>query len=643
MFVFDSALKKGLCWIVKLFVSYRSMNTSENLLWGHIKEFRRKFYVNRIIRGTIGLFLIISSMFFISITGEGLLGFSSGVRTVIFYLLGATFVGVTGYAIAWPTAKLLNLSKPLSDTQIANLIRRHFPDIDDKLLNLLELRTFSSASENALLAAAIQKKTEELAPIPFARAINLKVNWKLARYLAIPVLLFLLLGVVMPDVLTNGTTRLLNYNQEFIPPPPFQIIVENHPDELIAGQDFKLTAKVDGNELPNDLYLYIKKASESQFVHYPMDQLRTDEFAFEFNDIKENFNYKIGNEEVTSEMYGVEVLTRPAIKNFKVVVDYPGYTGLADDTLADNIGDLKILRGTNVKWLVDVNGVIKDATYYGSDTVAFKPSMVPGRFTREKTVLSSEQYFISLISKRDIPNVDTVRYHIDVIQDRFPSIYVNNAATEFKADFTMFMPLDFEISDDFGFSKLSLHYRFSKSENLDKVEGEYKSMDIKVDARELFQHKALEVDLQMLGMEEGDVVEYFVKVIDNDFVSGPKASTSAVYRVNFPSLNKQFEAIDESQKKLEEEVADLAKEAKEVKDALEKFQDKMLNQKGLSYDDKKELEKLLEKNKDVQERIEQAQKEFKQNKETLQNNQMVTERTMENYEKLNQLLEKTRW
>ncbi len=616
------------------------MNTTENLLWGHIKEFRRKFYVNRIIRGSIGLLLIASSMFFLSVTGEGLLGFSSGIRTGIFYALGLTLLGVAGYAVVWPLSKLLNLSKPLTDNEIASLVRRHFPEIDDKLLNLLELRTFSGGADNALLAAAIQKKTEDLAPIPFAKAINLNVNWKFARYLAIPLMLFLLLGIVMPDVLSNGTTRLLNYNQEFIPPPPFKILVENHPDELIAGQDFKLTAKVDGEELPKDLYLYIKKASESEFVHYPMDQLRTDEFAFEFNDIKENFNYRIGNEEVVSETFGVEVLSRPAIKSFKVVVDYPGYTGMADDTLADNIGDLKVLRGTQVKWLVEVNGLIKEAKYYGADTVPLKTSMVPGRFTREKTVLANEGYFIGLISKRDIPNVDTVRYHIDVIQDRFPSIFVNNVAQEFQADFTMFMPLDFEISDDFGFSNLSLHYRFSKSENIDKVEGEYKSMPIKVDARELFQHKGLEIDLQQLGMEEGDVVEYFVKVLDNDFVSGPKASTSAVFRVNFPSLAKKFEAVDENQDKMEKEVEQLAKEAKEVREALEKYQEKMLNQKVLSYDDKKELEKLLEKNKDVQQRIEQTQKEFKENKETLQNNEMVTERTMEKYEKLNQLLEK---
>lgn len=615
------------------------MNTSENLLLGHIREFRRKYYVNLIIRGSIGLLLIVSSILFLSITGEGLLGFSSGVRTVIMGLLGLTFLGVAGYAIAWPAMKLFNMSKPISDVEVARIVRRHFPEIDDKLINLLELRE-QSAQENALVMAAIDRKTEELAPVPFARAINLNLNWKYARYLAIPLGLFLLLAVIRPDILSNGTTRLVNFSKDYIPPPPFQINVENHPEELIAGQSFKLESKVEGEELPADLYLYLKKASESNYVHYPMDKLRADEFFFEFSDIKENFNYYVGNEEVKTDIMGVEVLSRPAIRNFRVVVDYPGYTGIPDDTLADNVGDIKVLRGSEVKWLLETNGSIQKAEYAGTEQAPFKRDLTTGGFSYEKQVLASELYFISLLSKRNIPNIDTVKYHIDVIQDRFPSIYVNNQMKEFTADHTMFMPLDFEIGDDYGFSNLALYYRFTDSEADDKVSPEYRSEKLNVDPKTLLQHKALEVDLMTLGMEEGDAVEYFVKVWDNDYVSGPKASTSSVFRINYPSMNKKFEEVDASQKKMEEQMEKLVDDVKDIKENLEKFQDKMLNQKTLSYDDKKELEKLIEEHKEVRENIENVQKEFKENKEFLENNEMITERTLEKYEQLNELMEK---
>ena len=505
---------------------------------------------------------------------------------------------------------------------------------------MLELQGQVGDGQSVLLLAAIQKRTEELAPIPFSKAINLRVNWKFARYLAIPAALFLILGLFRPDVLSNGTTRLVNFNQEFIPPPPFEIHIGNHPKQLVAGERFKLESNVEGEELPSELFLYVKKASESEYIHYPMEKARADAFWYEFGDVKENFNYKIGNQEVMTEPFGVEVLSRPAIRNFKAVLDFPAYTGMKDDTLSDNVGDFKVLRGTKVRWVMEPNAVIRSATYYGSDTVAFKPAVVPGKFYHEKQILDNESYYIHLLSQRNIPNIDTTRYHVEIVQDRYPTVFVNAKDQEFQADFTMFMPLDFEISDDYGFSKLVLNYRFTKSNETDKVSENYNTLALKVDYRTLLQHKALEIDLMSLGMEEGDMLEYFVKIWDNDMVSGPKSSTSAVFKVNFPSLDEKFDEVGEQQDKLEKEMAELVKDAKEVQEGIEKFQDKLLDQKTLSFDDKKELSKLIEKHQSMQSRIEQAKKEFKEHKENLENNQMVTQRTMEKYQKLNDLMDK---
>lgn len=616
------------------------MSHTDNQLVQHIREYRRKFYLNRIIRGSIGLLLIVSSILFLYIMSEGLLGFSSDVRTGLMIGLGLVFVGVLAYSVVWPLTKLVNLSKPISDREVAEQVKRHFPDIDDKLINLLELKATSNEGEGALALAAVKKKTEELAPVKFSRAINLNVNWKLARYIAIPVGLFLLLWVIRPDVINNGTKRLVRFNQEFLPPPPFNIFVSNHPDELIAGNSFKLNANVSGNELPGDLYLYLKKSSESEYINYPMEKLRNDEFFFEFSDIKEDFNYFIGNEEVKTEKFGVDVLARPFIRKFQVMVDYPGYTGIPDDTLAANIGDFKVLRGSQVKWLLDAEGAIQDAKFYGMDTVDFQVMESNGQYTYGKQVLANEKYSISLVSKRKIQNIDTVQYHIDVINDRNPSVYVNNQMQEFTADYSLFMPLDFEISDDYGFSKLSLYYRFTKSEKDSKVSPEYQELTLKVDTRKLLQEKSLEVDLLTLGMEEGDLIDYYVKVWDNDYISGPKFNTSAIFRINYPSENEKFEQVEEEQNKIEEELEDIIKDVEGIKETMEKFQEKMLDQKTLNYDDKKELEKMVQEHQSVQEKIEQMQKQFEENKEFLENNEMVTEETLEKYEQLNELMEK---
>ena len=76
------------------------------------------------IRGGIVLALIMSSMLFLWITGEGLLGFSSGVRTVLMGILGVVFLGVGTFWILIPLSKFLNLSKPISDRDVRSSCAR---------------------------------------------------------------------------------------------------------------------------------------------------------------------------------------------------------------------------------------------------------------------------------------------------------------------------------------------------------------------------------------------------------------------------------------------------------------------------------------------------------------------------------------
>ena len=607
----------------------------ENQVWNNIQAFRKKFYFNKIIRGSILLLLIISSLLFVTILGEGLLGFSAGVRTVLVVVLGLTFLTVLSIQVLWPWSKILNLSKSLTDKEIAVMIKRHFPDINDKLINLIQLKE-SSNLDNALVAAAIEEKTRTISPVPFATAINLKVNWKFARYLAIPAALFLLLLILSPTTFNQGTFRLINFDQEFIPPPPFRIHVQNRPAELIAGQDFHLSANVKGNELPANLYMYVKHKSETEFVAYPMKQDALNRFSYEFEDVKENFDYFIGNEEVRDDIDGVEVIERPSIRNFSVVLEYPGYTGMGRDTLESNIGDFRAPKGTKAKWMLDANGNLDRAVFVGSDTTRFKS--VDGHYEYEKGIFDKENYFISLTSERKIQNNDTARYGIEVLEDRYPSVYVKTETNEFQADFNMSMPLDFEISDDYGFSALGLYYRYTKSNNPDKVKEEYEVIPLSVASGEKLQFKSLELDLDVLGMEEGDLIEYFVKVFDNDRVTGPKFSVSANYKINYASIDEKYNEAEESREEIKEDLKRLEDKIKKLKDGLDKMDRMMLEEKNLSYEDKKEIKSILQQSENIRSEINSIQEKFQQNKEMMENNSMISEQTRQKYEQLNQYL-----
>ncbi|MEL6630558.1 MAG: DUF4175 family protein [Bacteroidota bacterium] len=618
------------------------MNQHQQLLDQRLKEFRKKYYTDRIIRGSLILLLVMSSIAFVALLSEGLFGFSAQVRTGMVFLLGGIFLAVLGYMVLLPMTKIMDLGSTISDWQIGQMVQRFFPNVNDKLLNFLELRS-SAPQGNTLAAAALDQKAGEIAPVHLSQAINLNVNRKYLWFLLIPLLSYLVTFLINPAFLTSSSHRLLNYNESFIPPPPFTISVENLPEELIAGNDFQLDVKVEGDQLPAELFVYVKSNEDenAQFIDYGLDRNSPVSFSYRFTEVKEGFSFYIGNADGRSEVYNLNVLRRPFIRNFKIKVTYPAYTGLAPESFEANVGDIKVLKGARATWELQAQGEIEQALFVTDkgEEAAFEKSEDGNFFNLNKRLLKEFQYMISLTSTEDIQNVDTVNYRVNILQDRYPSIYIFSPTNDFLVDLDPVMPLDLEIADDFGFSKMEMGYKFVKSGGTSAVTDEFQSYPLAFDAKTLLQKQAYEIDLTRLGLSEGDEIEFFVKVWDNDGVSGPKEATSATFKAVYPTLDAKYEEATAKQDEVKESLAELKKTSESLKESYKKMQEKLLNQKNLNFDDKKEIQQILQEHQEMLEEMKQAEKNFEEAKEKLQENQMISEQTLDKYEELNEFME----
>lgn len=615
------------------------MPQEKNLLDQRLQEFRSTYYKDRIMRGSLLLLLLISTMLFIALLSEGIFGFSSGIRTTIVYGLGGIFLLVLGYMVVWPLSKLLKLTNTISDLQIADMVSKHFPTINDKLTNLLQLRN-EHKENNLLVQAAINKKTEVITPVPLKSAIDLKKNRKYVGYLGIPMVLFFLTFVINSSFLGDSGKRMLNYDKEFLPPPPFNLELSDIPTTLVAGQDYTFEVKVEGDRIPAELFVFIKNDAEKngEFIDFNLTAEQADRFTYTLSNVKEDFSFRIGNEDVSSEIYPVEVLKRPSIKNFRAVVQYPAYTGLGIEKLADNVGDFKVIKGSRVTWELFPQGDLSEAWFVGNGKIPFDEKE-SDRYKVSQRMMKDLEYFISLNSVDNISNIDTVRYKVNILQDRYPSIYVRTSSTEFKIDLDPVMPLDLEIADDFGFTKMELFYRFTKSGGTSSVTKDYQSYDLKIDTKTLLQPLNYQIDLTRLGVNEGDELEYYIKVWDNDGVSGAKATTSATYKVVYPTLDAKYDEVNEDQDEVKDDLNKLKEKADELNEAYKKMQEKLLEQKKLSFDDKKEAQRMLEEHKKMIEELKETQQKFEETIDKMEENQMISEETLEKYEELNEFLE----
>ncbi|RMG26912.1 MAG: hypothetical protein D6730_08140 [Bacteroidetes bacterium] len=603
-----------------------------------LKAFRKKYYTDKIIRGSLILALLITSMLFVVLLSEGIFGFSSAVRTAIVFGLGLVFLGVLVYMVLWPLSQLFNWAKTISDFQIAEMVRTHFPEINDKLTNLLQLKR-SAVGSSALASAAIDKKARDIAPVPLSSAINLNLNTRYLKYLAVPVLLFLITYFTNPSLISTSGHRLVHYNQQFAPPAPFKIQIDNLPQQIVAGQDYELNVNiVEQKELPNELYIYIKKASENQFIDYNLTKKSPTAFTYTLSDIKEDFELYVGNPEVRTEVFAVDVLKRPFIRKFQVSITYPAYTGLGVEKLEENVGDFKVVKGSLVKWQLEPNGDLAQAYLVAGDSLPFVMDEAGG-YSLSRRMMRDMDYFISLNSTEGISNVDTVKYRVNIIQDRYPSVYVFSPNNDFLIDLDPNMPLELEIADDYGFTKMALYYRFIKSGGISQVTQTHSEYPLGIEKNVLLQPLAYNVDLTSLGLQEGDELEYYIKVWDNDGVAGPKASTSAVYKGVYPTLDAKYDEVSEKQDAFKEDIEAMNEKAKELQESYRKMQEKLLDKKRLSFDDKKEIQELIDQHQQLTQELEEAQQKFEETKDELQQNQMISEQTLEKYEELNEFLE----
>ena len=110
---------------------------------------------------------LLLSLFLIVVLLESFGWFGSVVRALLFWFYLVVALFVLGYYIIVPMAKMMRIGKVISYEEAAVIVGNHFPEIKDRLLNLLQLQSQESDVDNELLHMAIEQKTAQLKPLPF--------------------------------------------------------------------------------------------------------------------------------------------------------------------------------------------------------------------------------------------------------------------------------------------------------------------------------------------------------------------------------------------------------------------------------------------------------------------------------------------
>ena len=203
-------------------------NRKNNILFDKLNGFISKYYKNKILKGLI--FLVATLLFFLLLFSviEYFSRFNSSSRALLFwlYIVINSFIFI-GFILI-PMLSLFRLGKTLNYTDAAIIIGKFFPDIDDKILNILQLNELSD-SDNGLISASIDQKTNNISVFSFRRVVNFKENKKHLKWVLIP-LLFILIFIFSGNgqLITESSARIIDYNTEYTPTAAFGFIISNN-------------------------------------------------------------------------------------------------------------------------------------------------------------------------------------------------------------------------------------------------------------------------------------------------------------------------------------------------------------------------------------------------------------------------------
>lgn len=564
---------------------------SNEALKSQLKAYKQKFYKNKAIKGAILLLAFVLSFFILTNTLEFSARLDTTGRALLFY----SFVIGSGLAFYFWVGKYLwllkDVSRQISNEEAAVQIGNHFPEVSDKLLNIIQLEQLSN-SQSDLLMASIRQKSQEISKVPFLSAIDYSKNRKYFRYAIVPASIIVLLLVFIPKFITDSSARIINYNADFIPEAPFSFSLENEQLLAFKGESYTLKINTEGRSTPANLYVW------SNNRKLKAQKVGSGSFEYIFNRLQSDTEFRLEAESISSDDYRIQVVSRPSLSLFNLELNFPTYLNKEPQTI-ENSGNVSIPEGTSIKWSFTTESAESVTLNFSKlEEQVSAEKISSATFSFQKQFKQSTPYSIQLENEYST-NRDSLQFGIETIKDRYPEITL-----EQYQDTILFknLVLAGNISDDYGFAKLAFHYKYES-------EDEYTIVPFEINRRLNSQSYYQVFNLDSARVKAGSELSYYLQVSDNDGVNGSKSSKTGTYSFKIPSQKEIEEDLEKSSQQVQDEMDKTLQEAKELNEKIAEADERLKTKKQMDWQDEKLMQDIIKQKEELAEKIDELKKE----------------------------------
>ena len=613
-----------------------------NNFFSRLNDLKKQITITFLLEGILKTIFIFILFFFLVSLFEFFFLLDRSLRMILFISIIVVLSGLILYFIVYPVFTFYKKDKRDLYLLLGELIGRHFDQIKDRIVNVIQL-IFNVEKDNfysrELTYAAIEQNLNLFDRFNFSEIVDKKNIKKYFKYFLFTLIGFTILGFSFPE-LPFASYRILNFNKDFIRPPEFYFIIEPGNTKILKGENYLCKIKTAGKVLDKvDLYYSFEGMDIFEKVNLSADSLG--EFKYNFVAPQRSFKFYVQSKDVKSELYFVEVINYPVIKEMVLKIHPPSYTKLQPQVLEDD-GNINTIKGSTIELSIKASKELKSAKIIFSDSTSINMNVKDFKAEFKFRATKSGYYKIVIYDIDGYQNLNPVEYQINLSEDLPPSITLLMPSGTVDLTENMRLPLIFRIRDDYGFSRLNLNYKLSYSK--------YEQPREKYTIVEIPHGNSLDTvityiwNLTNMNLVTEDVVTYYLEVFDNDYISGPKPAQTPLMQVRIPSLEEILAEGNEKFEKTIDEAKSIQKEVEEIKQKLQELDKEIKTPKDLkqqdklSWEEQKKTEEIIKKHEDVLQKMEDLQQKLNELQNKLNENKTLSKETLQKFMELQELL-----
>lgn len=609
-----------------------------------LRRTARRIGLADLLSGLVVLLLVLGSLWFIATLAESLLWLPVGPRSAAFWALLLVVVVGSFVFVLRPVARLTGLIPGPRDEDIARRIGTRYPEVSDKMVNLLDLgRGRHSPSESMVVSAAVASLARQIVPVPFEEVERFDVPKRLARFLTVPLLALLAFALAAPTSFIGASARLLAPGREFVRPASFAFSVQPGNARVLRGEALEISAGVTGTNLPHQAVLATRFDGDRRPEETPMIADSSAMFVHVVSNVRRSFEYRLESGGIATPWYSVAVLQRPVVAELRLELDFPRYSRIPRQVLESNVGDVTALPGTLVSLRVTSDGpdllqavVLHDDGRVDSLDASSRSASGSFRVRRDGT------YQIRLVSVDGIENESPISYAVRVLDDSSPTVAIVKPDPIHEVDGSEPVDVAIRIADDFGFRDLKLAYRVSES-RFGVVDSAFSEIELPIgNSADLLRDIPFEWDLSRFlenKIVPGNEVEYYAVVRDNDAVSGYKSATSSTYKLVVPSLADKLDRLDEMGDDAADTMERMQEQSKELRRQFDEMRRELQNDPNPDWDDERRLDQMERQQQSVEETAQQLSQQLEEMTSRMDEQELLSPDTREMFEELRRVVE----